>query len=33
MDVLGLATGNGARIGQWGCWWGSNQQWNWQAVE
>jgi Ca2+-binding RTX toxin-like protein len=33
MDLLGLATGNGARIGQWGCWWGGNQQWNWQAVD
>jgi Ca2+-binding RTX toxin-like protein len=33
MDVLGLATGNGARVGQWGCWWGGNQQWSWQAIE
>jgi len=31
-DVLGQATGNGARIGQWGCWWGGNQQWNRQGI-
>jgi hypothetical protein len=33
MDVLGQATGNGARVGQWDCWWGGNQQWYWQAIE
>ncbi|MGN6188030.1 MAG: RICIN domain-containing protein [Conexibacter sp.] len=33
MDVLGQATGNGARVGQWDCWWGGNQQWSWQAIE
>jgi len=31
-DVLGQATGNGARIGQWGCWWGGNQQWHRQSI-
>jgi peptidyl-Lys metalloendopeptidase len=31
-DVLGASTGNGARIGQWGCWWGGNQQWTLQGI-
>lgn len=31
-DVLGGGTGNGARIGQWECWNGTNQQWRWQKI-
>jgi len=33
MDVLGNSQSNGGRIGQWGCSWGGNQQWSWQAIE
>ena len=32
-DVLGAGTANGVRIGQWGCWWGGNQQWVLQAID
>lgn len=32
-DVLGAGTVNGVRIGQWGCWWGGNQQWTLQAID
>jgi Ricin-type beta-trefoil lectin domain-like len=33
LDVTGNSTVNGARIQQWGCHWGGNQQWYWQAIE
>jgi hypothetical protein len=32
MDVTGQSTANGARIDQWECWWGGNQQWLWQPI-
>jgi hypothetical protein len=32
MDVLGQSLNNGARIDQWECWWGGNQQWQWQSI-
>ncbi len=32
MDVAGVSTANGARVQQWGCYWGGNQQWEWQAI-
>jgi hypothetical protein len=32
MDVLGESLNNGARIDQWECWWGGNQQWQWQSI-
>jgi hypothetical protein len=32
-DVLGAGTGNGVRIGQWGCHWGGNQQWRREGVD
>jgi hypothetical protein len=32
MDILGGGTGNGARAAQWGCHWGGNQQWYFQAI-
>jgi hypothetical protein len=33
LDVTGNSTANGARIQQWSCHWGGNQQWYWQAIE
>ncbi len=33
MDVTGNSGANGARIQQWSCHWGGNQQWYWQAIE
>jgi hypothetical protein len=33
LDVTGNSTVNGARIQQWSCHWGGNQQWYWQAIE
>jgi hypothetical protein len=33
MDVAGASPNNGARVQQWGCYWGGNQQWLWQAIE
>ncbi|HEX5719233.1 MAG TPA: RICIN domain-containing protein, partial [Thermoanaerobaculia bacterium] len=32
MDVEGQSTANGARIQQWGCYWGGNQQWQFIPV-
>ena len=32
MDVLGQSLNNGASIDQWECWWGGNQQWQWQSI-
>jgi hypothetical protein len=31
-DVIGQSTNNGARIDQWECWWGANQQWRWHKI-
>jgi len=32
MDVSGESLNNGALIDQWECWWGGNQQWEWQGI-
>jgi Ca2+-binding RTX toxin-like protein len=31
-DVSGVSTANGARLQQWTCLWGGNQQWSFQAI-
>lgn len=33
LDVFGLDTGNGARVGMWDCWGGANQRWYWYGDE
>jgi hypothetical protein len=33
LDVLGFDNSNGARVGMWDCWGGSNQHWYWNGEE